>query len=150
MYNTEIELLYLGLESFEYFVAFEPQRWATVSEKTVISSESFSDSVKDKGKIQKQNSWQDFKINLSSCLWYLIWRSCSLQVPGCLWFTVIYLLYFFFSCFIFFLPFFLCRLPLSACFFWNIFLIIPIGPKVIACFHPLNWLYLIIYRFDFT
>ena len=138
-----------GLRELWVFCSIWPQRQATVSDKTIISSESFRDLVKDKRKIQKQNSWQDFKINLSTCLWYLILRSWSLQVPRCVWFTLIYLLHFFPIAF-FFLLFFLCQLSFNACFFWNIFLTIPIDPKDTACFHPLNWPYVIIYRFDLT
>lgn len=50
--NVKFELFYLGLESFVSFIACEPQRQAAVSDKAIVPSRSFSDSVKKaKGKI---------------------------------------------------------------------------------------------------
>lgn len=55
IYNIKIELLYLGLGSFVYFVAFKPQRQAALNDKAIIPSRSFSDSENDKGKIKNNN-----------------------------------------------------------------------------------------------
>lgn len=56
MYNIKIELFHLGLGNLVYSVAFKPQRQATVSDKAIFPSRSFSDSVKDKGKIKTLNN----------------------------------------------------------------------------------------------
>lgn len=111
MYNIKIELFYLGLGNFVYSVAFKPQRQATVSDKAIFPLRSFSDSVKDKGKIKTLNNWKDFKINLLPCLWYLMLKSFSLHIHRFPWFTVIYHLSFLF----FIALFFLCHFSFASC-----------------------------------